>query len=460
MKRFFIFCLFLTVHSNVFSQKFYLINKISVSGNRVTKSAVILRETGLHEGDSLWAHSYGYAIENVRQQIMNSRLFLEVNIESDTLDNIAEIKIGVTERWYIWPSAILEYADRNVNQWILNNLDLSRINYGAFFIHNNFLGLNQQLRIKFQRGYTEKYELKYSIPNLNKAKNINAGFETGFWRNKEVSHQTQSDQLRFFSFDNEYVYFKFLMGVNLEYRPGVRSKWRLDAGFMDQKIIDTLNRATPQVSFLIQSKNRQSDLIFKISYLRDFRDFVAYPLKGYFFESNLTLAPSLSSKGYFNTIIRQTYSFYQQINNNWYAAIGYIAEASLAKQQSYQQLRALGYYKDFVRGYENYVIDTRNFVVIKSNLKNKFFDRKYHLPNIGAYQFNHIPISMYLNTFLDAGITSNERVGAQNILPGKFIWGAGIGYDLVTYYDKILRLETTINSQKKFGFNIHFTFHI
>jgi len=41
-------------------------------------------------------------------------------------------------------------------------------------------------------------------------------------------------------------------------------------------------------------------------------------------------------------------------------------------------------------------------------------------------------------------------------LSNKFIFGGGLGIDFVTYYDAVLRLEYSVNSEKEFGFFIHF----
>src|SRR5690606_34855519 len=70
------------------------------------------------------------------------------------------------ERWYLWPSVELEFADPNFNTW-WRTKDLSRINYGFYLYKYNFRGQNETIYGMVQFGYTEQYSFRYKIPYID-----------------------------------------------------------------------------------------------------------------------------------------------------------------------------------------------------------------------------------------------------------------------------------------------------
>ena len=80
-------------------------------------------------------------------------------------------------RWYFWPIPILEYADRNFNEFITNR-EWDKIVYGAWLKWNNFRGRNEFLNGKIRLGYINEYAISYKKPNLGKKQRhgINTGF--------------------------------------------------------------------------------------------------------------------------------------------------------------------------------------------------------------------------------------------------------------------------------------------
>jgi hypothetical protein len=69
-------------------------------------------------------------------------------------------------------------------------------------------------------------------------------------------------------------------------------------------------------------------------------------------------------------------------------------------------------------------------------------------------QFNKIHISSYLNLFFDAGYVHDYYPGDKvfgNSLVDKPLYSGGIGIDMVTYYDKMLRIDLALNSMGDLG---------
>ena len=63
---------------------------------------------------------------------------------------------------------------------------------------------------------------------------------------------------------------------------------------------------------------------------------------------------------------------------------------------------------------------------------------------------------MYLNIFSDIAYVEDNQFQLNNSLSNELLFGSGIGLDLVTYYDKVLRLEYSMNKMKETGFFVHF----
>ena len=79
-------------------------------------------------------------------------------------------------------------------------------------------------------------------------------------------------------------------------------------------------------------------------------------------------------------------------------------------------------------------------------------------PIRNLHQFNRIPVEVYSNLFFDAGYVS-DRSGIyknyNNTLISKMMYSYGIGIDFVTYYDKVCRLDYSLNALGESGLFIH-----
>ena len=115
------------------------IRSVILKGNKVTRSQVILRELSFKAGDSISLNELDFILKEDTRKLQNTLLFNEVQINSFFVgeSDVADIEIEMIERWYIWPSIIFEFADRNFNQWYLTK-DLSRTNIGLMVQHKIF----------------------------------------------------------------------------------------------------------------------------------------------------------------------------------------------------------------------------------------------------------------------------------------------------------------------------------
>ena len=115
-------------------------------------------------------------------------------------------------------------------------------------------------------------------------------------------------------------------------------------------------------------------------------------------------------------------------------------------------------YGHYVRGYEYNVIDGEHFVLGKANLIFQLIKpRTYRVEHIPLEAFRTVYFALYLDLYSDLGHVWDSRYAAQNFLANRWVNGNGIGLDLVTSYDQVLRAEYSVNDQGEHGFFLHFT---
>ena len=157
--------------------------------------------------------------------------------------------------------------------------------------------------------------------------------------------------------------------------------------------------------------------------------------------------------------IRSTFRQYLKLSDNYFLASGIRAKISNNEFQPFYVKQGLGYGNDYVRGYEYYVVDGISYWVNKNNFKYELIEPHFKkLKFIKNEKFSMIHYALYLNLFGDLGYAYDYKPLGQlsNSLSNSLLYGYGIGIDLVTYYDKVLRIEYSFNKMHEKGFFINF----
>ncbi|MGH7601787.1 MAG: POTRA domain-containing protein, partial [bacterium] len=153
------------------------IAKILVSGNRFTKTQVILREMQTEVGDTV---DVGILQED-QKRIYNLGLFNRVEIDSLQQPEGVHLLIGVSEYplypFYVRPFLIL---NRNDNDW-------KKLSYGLGIAHLNFRGRNEKAVISGWAGYDPGLALDYSNPWLFGPTQLLTGFRFAIQRVRDLS---------------------------------------------------------------------------------------------------------------------------------------------------------------------------------------------------------------------------------------------------------------------------------
>ncbi len=436
-----------------------VIDDIVLVGNKVTRDNILLREITFKPGDTIGVSSFSKIVEESRENLMNTSLFNFVEVE-DSLSSADGIKkytisYSVIERWYIWPLPIFELAERNLNAW-WETKDFSKINYGMFLNWENFRGKRENLKILLQFGYDEKLGFSYSIPYIDKKETI--GLEFGFnqTKNHEVSYGTFDNRVERVRLIDDYAHKGYSGYFTLGHRPNIHQTHSVEVSYNDHIYADTVFEINPD--FYDGDDNRAQ--YFKINYYfkNDHRDYRTFPLKGYYIDFLIEKTGMGFFKGSNINIINAKVNArkYWKLNNRFYFSEGLTARLGNGGDHPYFLNYGVGYGRDFVRGYEYYVVDGQNYFLLKGELKFALVQQQVSTVKfIPTDKFNKIPWAVYLSLYSDGGYVPSD-VKQGNDLQDSWLWGYGMGLNLVTYYDIVFRFEYSFNKMGESGFFIHF----
>jgi outer membrane protein assembly factor BamA len=432
--------------------------RIIIIGNKVTRERIILRELSLKSGDTLATHLLLPLLIRDRNKIYNLRLFNNVSIRVLDLGvGQIDLLIEVTERFYTEPNPLFELSDRNLNEWWTNyNHDFSRINYGIRLKQKNFRGRNETLQFTAQFGFTRKFDLSYRIPNLDKQQKHGLSFGLNYSEPRNLAYQTNDHVLSFVS-KNRSVKINRGASIGYAYRKSFYETHGLLLEYMSSSILDTVLVLNP--NFYKNGADEQRFFALSYSFNAEHRDVIAYPLKGYQFTF------SISKSGLFNDVVNQfevnsTLAKHWPLKNDFFLSNFSAAYLSTPTVQPYSLFSALGYRGQIVRGYEIYVIEGPRFMLNKTTLKKRIFQRSWRVESMPMEQFRYFPLSIYLKGFTDLGYVSNydyySEKGMNTRLTSKLLVGAGAGVDIVTFYDFTFRVEYTLTGEGTRGFFVNF----
>lgn len=438
--------------------RYLQIRKIIITGNKITRNSIILRELSFNKGDVVNEAYLIHLIEKDKRKLFNLHLFNTVDITPlELTSNMLDLLIEVDERWYTFPIPIFQLSDRNFNEWWENyNHDINRVNYGVKLYQYNVRGRNETLIFTTQFGFQKRFELMYRIPYIDKRQKQGLILEMDYIEANSVADSTIGHKLNFFK-SREVMRNTRGIGLTYTYRNNFYVQHRLKYGYRITSISDTLRKLNPNYLQNGQTQQRFDALSYEV--VSDHRDVIAYPLKGYQILLHLQQNGVALNKDLNKTEGFLSLSGFMDLKNNYYLANLTFLYASTPNNIPYYNYGALGYNLLFIRGYEVYVIEGPQFILNKTTLKKRIFHRAWKIENRIIPQFNYFPLSIYLKTYADFGYVNNYRVYEQEsinqFLSNQFLGGAGAGLDIVTAYDFVMRFEYTFTSKNQSGFFFH-----
>lgn len=440
---------------NVDDQRIVFIDNIFVTGNKKTKDRIIIREVSSNIGESYSLAILQKMIKADRDKIYNTKLFNTVEVAILELDiDKVDIVVKVTERWYMFPIPIIDIIDRNFNDWWVNqNHDFSRIIYGLSLYHFNMRGMNERMTLTAQFGYSRRYEFEYDVPYIDKSQQNGLGVFVKYIEYNNL-HYDNFENKRVFFDSEELLKTNVFTGINYVRRNSFYTRHYIDLRYSDSNIADTILVLNP--NYLGIDGNRQQFFSLAYTFSLDKRDIVAYPLEGYRMAAFIEKA----GLGIFDDLdiirFRASFSRYIKWKKGFYFSNFSSLYLSTPNTQPYSETKGLGFGNDIIRGYELYVIHGQNYIVNKTSLKKVLLAGSTEMKNFPLEQFKHFPYAFYLKSYFDIGYSSNTQDYEGNqLLADKLLFGGGLGLDIVTMYDLVVRLEYSWNSIGENGFFFH-----
>ena len=434
----------------------HIVRGVLITGNKITKEHIVLRELVIHEGDTLSNANLRALIEKCQNNLINTRLFHSVQVVPAFIsrDEVI-IRVELEERWYTWPIPIFEIAETNFNTWWLTK-DFSRTNYGFYIAKQNFRGRRETLYLKLRFGYSKHYALRYQAPSVNKAQNLGFGLSVNYFQNREITVGTEGNKRIFYSpEDKGNSREEFVAETNLTFRRGIYNSHTGRIKYTKALVDDTVTTNYPGYFFL--NRNYSEFITLSYTFKHDKRDVQAYPLHGHLLEAT-AIKNGLGFVQNNDLDLLITYfkfKKYWQLGARTFMASSVRLKATVNDPPYYNQ-EGMGY-TDFVRGYEFYVIDGQHYGLFRSNFKYQLVKpTKINMGKMRNNFFSTFQFAFYLNAFFDIGYVVDDLYEDVNPLSNGNMNGYGIGLDFVTIYDYIVRMEVTRNALGETGFFLHF----
>lgn len=429
----------------------FVVRHIVIEGNKKTRENIILRELFFKTGDHLLLQDLVRRFEISRQQLMNTTLFHEAIVALKSFEGYdVDIIVQVRERWYIFPVPYFKPADRNLNQWLVEqNASLKRVNYGMKLLYNNTTGRNDKLRLWWILGYTRQLAFSYERPFIDKKMKWGLNVSLAVGKNREVNYNTVDDKQVFLK-EDRYLRNFITASAEAVYRKAIRTRHRFGIGYGREEIADTVAVLNPHFFPAARTRITYPEIYYGLSYYD--LDYIPYPTKGY------ALEVMLNKKG-----ISKAMNLWQlsaKASANWptgkrsfFSLNGY-GIIKLPFNQPYYNRKLLGYSDIFMQGYEYYVIDGMAGGYLKAAFTRKILKTSVRIPGTRKIAPRLIPFNIYGRVYGNAGYIYNKYPG-ENFLSNRILVSSGFGIDITTIYDFTLKLEWSFNQLGQNGLFLH-----
>ncbi len=423
-----------------------VVSSIIVTGNKKTRTEIILRELLFKKGDSIPVYKIAETLEQSKHQVFNTTLFADVTINiAQAGDKAIAIIITVKERWYIFPVPYFRLVDRNFNDWwVNNNHSLDRVDYGIKFYHNNLTGNNDKLTADVITGYSRQLSMRYNLPYINKrlTNGINIGFT--HTKQKEINCATSNG--------NKQLLLKAINGFPRTFtrvdatftnRPNLYLRHNFRAAYTWDNIDSFVAYVNPDYYGNAQTSLKYFDVSYSLNYIKT--NYNAYPTKGVSGNIGVYARIFNGENNFFQ--LSATALLAKSFNKKLYMRNRVAATIKPLYNGAFINESMFGYNPYQLRGLEYYVVDGKFGAMHKFTLGYNLFDFKVKVPYKNKFM-SSIPFKVYAKVYNDAGYC--YKPNATTLLNNKIMHTYGFGLDVLTIYDVIFKFEYSFN---QFGYS-------
>jgi len=448
----------------IFGNSLYIeIEAIEVSGNKKTKTAIILRELNFTIGEKVDTNQLKSRLDENELNLRNTGLFSHVELSyqvNKTVDqNIAStliLFVTVKERYYLFitPEAKISGITFN-NWWRKKHFSLKYLDAGVKINWKNLTGRNDGLKISANSGYTNTLKVVYQLPYFDRQKIYGIQPKIKYYKNRVALVGTQNNQQVFYPDSippllSETVQSHFEASLAFTRRKDIRITKSLELHYETNTIKDTIQQLENNIPFFLQAQNRLQFFSIKAQLTCNFTDIQFYPQKGWYHKTAIEKngLGILDEVNHFKIVSSTTW--YYPFNKRWSALFNIKAQLSLPLLQPYYLTRGLGYGDDYIRAYQDYVIDGQHYAMFRSAYRYHISSFDIQNPIKLIKKIESVPINIYAKSFAELGRVWALPKSPGNSLSNTTLSGFGIGLDITSFYDLVLSVE--------YGFN-HLTEH-
>jgi outer membrane protein assembly factor BamA len=429
------------------------IKNIKISGNKRTKNSIIEREMSLKAGDTLDLYQLMPRMQRDEKLLMNLSLFNWAKINAtnwttsrtNTTDSI-DIAVELDEALAFYPVPVAEIADRNFYVWLNQyHAALSRVNWIVKLTHFNVTGRADRLAALIQFGYSDKYQLTYRSPYLDKAGTMRATVSGFYARSREVQADTRESKQFFLRTDDQYPLTRYRATADLSIRPAYRAEHIVGLKYFYNTITDTVNRANPN---FFDGEKMQQYAQLNYTFRHDTRDIRPYPGHGHILTAR-TEYEGFGGKGAPNRLAAEV-EFYQYTSagKRWTFETGANIHATLASASlPFYNRYGLGYTDDqYIRGYDRYVLDGQDWAYAKASARYKFLEFQYDFGTIMPIKsIRYMPVRLYATLNGDAAYVRDRYFPQNNPFANRMLYGSGVGLDCRIWFENVFSFEYLMN---------------
>ncbi|MBR5856289.1 MAG: BamA/TamA family outer membrane protein [Bacteroidales bacterium] len=452
------------------------ISNISINGNKITKNSVILREIPMKVGTYISLEGLEYKIQQSEENLKNTSLFNDVTItyEPDTISDMTTLcmleeqvlmnpthntgdkilfytlKVDVSERWYYWPLIGIKLEDRNLSSW-LKDMDWNKITFDAGIKIDNVWGLNHTLTLSGRFGFEKGFKFSYNDISLD-PKGEHSFSIGGYSRfNKTINIMCEDNRPVFIKSYNNYLEKSSGGSITYIYRPEIRVHHKVSLEYNYRRLSDSM--LINNSCYYGSEALKNHEYTFKYRFSFDHRNYSIFPTEGYYIGVTAKGTTADNFNFWYGNVIADGH-YYHKISNRWFWKSALRLSASFKNRNAYIYDHAIGYDNMNIVGYDLYVIDGQHYGTLNNSIRFLLLPEKRLSLNFlrALSKFYRIPFTVYISADIDMGYVHNKYPTPCNNLQNKYLMGAGIGIDILTYYDIVFNVTYDYTLSKGGGF--------
>lgn len=441
-----------------------LVKIISVAGNTKTKQNVIKRELTLQEGQFIVGSRIEAELQRSQLNVYNLGLFTDVEILHEVLGNDLYIFITVSERWYIWPVPQIISEERNTYDLFQSIFDgnIPRLSYGLQLRWHNLTGNNDLVDFYGLWGFRRRFTLNFTRPGVFSKQYLDLLGGFTYSNQREAIIRTLEGTVDYVELDSDFIQERFSGFLGLRTRFSLYKSLLLYLSFKHYQFNDTIYEINPV--FLTESDGIEYYPSITGVYAHDTRDFRSFPLSGFRYQFLFKVSgfPGLSTTQFGK--LGFTWAHHLPLTKRWNFSYGTHHVLTLGKRVPYFDKSFIGIHRrDWpgvstnLRGYEPFAIDGSMINMTKAEIKYALFPRRMlKMKNLPLKRFRQMPFGLYLTAFTDFGYVRDESFNnTDNFLKDRLLTGYGLGVNILTIYDYLIRVEFARNHLEQSGVYLH-----